>query len=61
MNYKFQVGDLVEVDPDDLHPRGGLALITGISPLTGVGWYTILLATGEEYAEHGELLTKVGE
>ena len=47
---------------------GGLALITGRRkmkrPLTP-SWrgeiYTVSLVTGEEYEEHGELLTKVSE
>ena len=59
MKYKFKVGDLVRLGLP--HRPGSLALITGIRPWTGDGWYTILLATGEEYEEHGELLTKVGE
>jgi hypothetical protein len=67
MKYKFQVGDLVEVEPS-LGDRGGLALITG-------RWhnprhrrrhhsgneYTVLLVIGEERKEYQELLTKVSK
>ena len=69
MKYKFQVGDLVKVDRGHaLRRPGGLALITGRrerEPLVTSTWrgeiYTVSLVTGEEYEEHGELLTKVNK
>ncbi len=67
MNYKFQVGDLVEVEPSLAGP-GGLALITGrrhnprrVHRHSNGNEYTVLLVTGEEHKEYPELLTKVSE
>ena len=67
MNYKFQVGELVEVEPSLAGP-GGLALITGRwhNPrgdhrYSNGNEYTVLLVTGEEHKEYPELLTKVSE
>ena len=64
MNYKFQVGELVEVVPgvSGLVPPV-LALVTDRTYLHGAGGevYTLLLPDGSEYEAPRDDLTKVSK